>query len=215
MGFGGTLPQHRDALAISRAWRARGRALSSCFLKWPARAWCVLTPCFLLFQTQQLGARREYPGPKAAPGLPEEVRTLTARVGRGRMLGRPVACPVVVQGQARLAGGPGPGLWSEGLPLGWWSVGVGPVLRSQMNPSPIFRQLAWPASCPELRSPRAIAALGLSAGQSCKNEPSWFLPEKFCFLLLAFAVESFANGTNKNQDRRFAIKMVAWRPSAA
>lgn len=84
-----------------------------------------------------------------------------------------------------------------------------------MNPSPTFRQLAWLASCPELRSHRVIAALGLSAGQSCKNEPSWFLPEKFYFLLLAFAVESFANGTNKNQDRRFAMKMVAWPPSAA
>lgn len=40
-------------------------------------------PWSLLFQTQQLGARREHLGPKAAASLPEEVRTLTALGGGG------------------------------------------------------------------------------------------------------------------------------------
>lgn len=44
-------------------------------------------PCSLLFQTQQLGARREHLGPKAAPSLPEEVRTLTALWRRGELGG--------------------------------------------------------------------------------------------------------------------------------
>lgn len=44
-------------------------------------------PCSLLFQTQQLGARREHLGPKAAASLPEEVRTLTALWRRGELGG--------------------------------------------------------------------------------------------------------------------------------
>lgn len=59
--------------------------------------------CFLLFQTQQLGARGKYPGSTAAPGLPEEVRKLQHAWERGGRWGT-VARQAVTQGGAGLPG---------------------------------------------------------------------------------------------------------------
>lgn len=58
---------------------------------------CVTTTCSLLFQAQQLGARGEHPGPAAAPGLPEEVRSWGG-AGGGALLvlqGSHSSCPVL------------------------------------------------------------------------------------------------------------------------
>lgn len=64
--------------------------------------------CSLLFQTQQLGARGKYPGPTAAPGLPEEVRVIA--VWGGENPGGTVTCHTSILGSA----GP-PGVLGCGL----------------------------------------------------------------------------------------------------
>lgn len=178
VGFRGTVPYpppmplHQWGLEGALGWpHAR------CCPKGPVIAWCFLTPCFLLFQTQQLGARGKYPGPKAAPGLPEEVRKLTSPRGKGENVGESEARRIAVQGGPGLPGlglGSGQPGWSPGPPAPWPSAEVEQASGSRRSSFRTFLQLAS-SLCPELRS----HFLGLSDSQVRKNEPSRFLREEF------------------------------------